>query len=70
MRGTVAKRIRKQIYGDMSLRAERKYTWRKLLSGHSGGYRDKDGNKYSSLVLTGKRQEYQDAKRDYVRGIR
>lgn len=32
---------------------------------HKGGYTDKDGNKFSALIVLGKRQEYQRAKRAY-----
>jgi hypothetical protein len=49
MRGTVAKRIRKNIYGDQTLKTTRKYS-------NFGG----------TLVNIGLRQEYLDAKRDYV----
>jgi hypothetical protein len=66
MRGTVAKRIRKRVYGDMSLRLQREYGWKRLDPLHKGGYHDKEGNKFSALVVIGKRQEYQKAKRDYV----
>lgn len=57
MRGTVAKRIRKLIYGDQSLRVIRKYRHLVGLSktGRNGG-----------LVNIGLRREYLDAKRDYI----
>lgn len=63
MRGTVAKRIRKRIYGDQSLKVIRKYR-------HSVGLSKND--RYGGIVNIGLRQEYQDAKRDYYadkRGI-
>ncbi len=56
MRGTVAKRIRKRIYGDQSIKAVRKY--RHLVGLSKTG-------RYGGIVNIGLRQEYQDAKRDY-----
>ncbi len=53
MRGTVAKKIRKRIYGNQSLKSTRKYS-----------------NIHGAIVNVGLRQEYLDAKRDYVRGDR
>lgn len=49
MNGRVAKKIRKRIYGEDSLKVRR--------------YRIIDGVRY----CMGKRQEYQDAKKDYMR---
>ena len=60
MRGTVAKRIRREIYGDYSSRPEgRKYQWRGAV-----------GNKrfarpYGTIINVGLRQQYQDVKRDH-----
>jgi hypothetical protein len=51
MNGRIAKKLRKKIYGDDSIRAKRRYS-------HIGG----------TISNIGKRQEYQDAKRDYIRG--
>jgi len=61
MRGTVAKRIRKEIYGEQSLRVIRQYSRSVGLSkiGKNGG-----------IINIGLRQEYLDAKRDFVRGRR
>ena len=51
MRGVVAKRIRREIYGDQSLKQERKYYW----------------SAFGTIVNIGLRQRYQDAKKDYKR---
>jgi len=50
MCGRVAKRIRREIYKDQSLKIIRRY--HKLQNGQ--------------IVNIGRRQEYQDAKRDYI----
>ena len=56
MRGKVAKRIRREIYGEQSLQIIRKYRDSVGLSktGKTGG-----------IVNIGLRQEYLDAKKDY-----
>lgn len=50
MRGAKAKRIRKAVYGDESLRNQRKYM---EVPGHKGPQR----------IAIGKRRQYQDEKR-------
>ena len=50
MRGTVAKRIRREVYGDFSIKEPRKYGI----------------TKKGMIVVSGLRRAYIDAKRDYV----
>ena len=52
MRGTVAKRLRKQIYGDQSLRGKRTYRYSGNAPLYNGG-----------LVNEGPRRAYQQAKK-------
>lgn len=70
MRGTVAKRIRRQVYGDQSTRQKRRYaveTVEKIMKLTVGT--PKEGKKAivkkGIIKNIGLRQQYQDAKRDY-----
>lgn len=53
MNGRTAKKIRRRIFGDDSTKAIARR------------YRIVDGTRF----CMGKRQEYQDAKKDYIRGV-
>ena len=59
MRATIAKRIRKQVYGDQSTKTPRKYIWDVNRKDKSGG-----------IMVTGLRREYQAAKVVYKRDRR
>jgi hypothetical protein len=57
MNGRMAKFIRKEVYGDLSIRTERKYKW-------GDGKQD---NKWGTIQAVGKRAEYQAAKKIYYK---
>jgi hypothetical protein len=79
MRGTVSKRLRKQIYGEQSIKQKRRYVKEVVEKVVESLFRkDKDGECTNGIKLItvkrviikniGLRQEYRDAKRDYYRG--
>ena len=64
MRGTVAKRIRKRIYGDASLKAKRRYV-KETVTKEIQRYPKVYTVNRDTIKNVGLRQEYQDAKKDY-----
>ncbi len=68
MRGTVAKRIRHQVYGEQSVRQKRRYVteWVEKTVKRLIGKENKDIVVKKGVVKNiGLRQQYQDAKKDY-----
>ena len=57
MRGTKAKQIRRQVYGDTSIKARRRYA------------ETSNDNGSTTRVCTGLRRTYQKAKRMKINGI-
>ncbi len=64
MRGTVAKRIRKRIYGEQSLKQKRRYV-KEITTKNIAVYPKVLTVNRETIKNIGLRQEYQDAKRDY-----
>lgn len=67
MRGTVAKRIRRQIYGDQSLQQKRRYV-KEITTKQISVYPKVLTVNRDTIKNIGLRQQYQDAKKDYKRG--
>ena len=63
MRGTIAKRIRKQIYGEDYSPRYRKYTMRERFLDEVKNLR-----MWANVHADDRRQRYQQAKRAYLRG--
>lgn len=73
MRGKKAKALRKMVYGDMSLRGERKYSFftvvRKFITEkfNKKGERIIEDENKTTLVCKGPRRKYLDLKKEYRR---
>ncbi|OGP46704.1 MAG: hypothetical protein A3K30_03210 [Deltaproteobacteria bacterium RBG_13_51_10] len=73
MNSTAAKKLRKQIYGDQSLREPRKYSALTVIKKFF--IKDEEGEKKEvqaprrTAVSTGLRQEYRKAKKAWHRGV-
>ena len=67
MRGTVSKRIRREVYGDNALQSEYDLKVHKSLMGKfvKGEY----GKRAITVVSKGLRKVYRQRKREYVRGL-
>ncbi len=74
MRGTVAKRIRREVYGEQSLQQKRRYvseTVEKVFKRFDEKTKEFKAVKVNRGIIKniGLRQQYRDAKRDYKRGL-
>ncbi|MBI5193242.1 MAG: hypothetical protein HZA08_07365 [Nitrospirae bacterium] len=63
MRGAIAKRLRRQAYGDMSLKEERTY---KFL--HKPVYPRDFQQPWGTIINVGKRRDYLNLKKEYKKG--
>jgi hypothetical protein len=75
MRGTVAKRLRKKVYGDLSTKT-RKYNVLTTVKKFFTGREDDEGNKLTenvnknTIFCTDTRMVYQQAKKEYYKSKR